>query len=371
MLPCGQRMAALALRRPTGGWTRLSPWRCLIGATAALVAATLLTPRSVAEDDRREPPASVEKLEIEARPIAHFQRGRPDLKRFGPLEFRGGLVLSSPSPSFGGWSGLAMAADGTSLVAVSDIGVWMMADLTYDGPRPAKLVHAELGPLRGTGNRQLRTKRLQDAEALALLDGTLARGTLLIGFERIHRIGRFEIRDRQVRAPSGYLRLPPEASRMQQNQGIEALAVLQAGPLKGSVVAFAERFTRGSGYHTGWIWVRGEPQAIHLKDIDAFNITDAAALPDGGLLVLERFYRWTEGVKMRIRHLTAAEIVPGARLTGRTLIEADSGYEIDNMEGMAVHRGPLGETVVTLISDDNFNSFLQRTVLLQFSLTQE
>jgi hypothetical protein len=371
MLPYRQRKAAATPGRPESGWARLSPWRCIFGAAAALVAATLFTSRSVAEDDRREPPTSVEKVEIEARPIAHFQRGRPDLKRFGPLEFRGGLVLSSPSPSFGGWSGLAMAADGKSLVAVSDIGVWMMADLAYDGPRPAKLVHAELGPLRGTGNRQLRTKRLQDAEALALLDGTLVRGTLLIGFERIHRIGRFEIRDRQVRAPAGYLRLPPEASRMQQNQGIEALAVLQAGPLKGSVVAFAERFTRGSGYHTGWLWVRGEPQAIHLKDIDAFNITDAAALPDGGLLVLERFYRWTEGVKMRIRYLAAAEIVPGARLMGRTLIEADSGYEIDNMEGMAVHRGPLGETVVTLISDDNFNSFLQRNVLLQFSLAQD
>jgi hypothetical protein len=247
----------------------------------------------------------------------------------------------------------------------------MAADLTYDGSRPARLVRAELGPLRGTGNRLLRTKRVKDAESLALLDGNFARGTLLIGFERIHRIGRFEIRDRKVRPPSGYLRLPPEASRMQQNQGIEALAVLQAGPLQGSIVAFAERFTRGSGYHTGWIWVRGQPQPIHLKDIDGFNITDAAALPDGSLLVLERFYRWTEGVKMRIRHLPAADIVPGARLTGRTLIEADTSYEIDNMEGMAVHRGPLGETVVTLISDDNFNSFLQRTILLQFSLASE
>ena len=58
--------------------------------------------------------------------------------------------------------------------------------------------------------------------SVALLDGTLARGTLLIGFERVHRIGRFEIRDREVRAPRGYLRLPPEAKRMQPNQGIEA-----------------------------------------------------------------------------------------------------------------------------------------------------
>ena len=41
------------------------------------------------------------------------------------------------------------------------------------------------------------------------------------------------------------------------------------------------------------------------------------------------------------------------------------------MEGMAVHRGARGETVVSLISDDNFNSFLQRTIFLQFALVSE
>jgi hypothetical protein len=73
-------------------------------------------------------------------------------------------------------------------------------------------------------------------------------------------------------------------------------------------------------------------------------------------------------VKMRIRHLAVGEIKPGARLEGRTLIQADSGFEIDNMEGIAVHRGSGGETIITLISDDNFNSLLQRNLLLQFTL---
>jgi hypothetical protein len=35
---------------------------------------------------------------------------------------------------------------------------------------------------------------------------------------------------------------------------------------------------------------------------------------------------------------------------------------------MAVHRAAGGETVVSLISDDNFNRLLQRTVFLQFTL---
>jgi hypothetical protein len=86
------------------------------------------------------------------------------------------------------------------------------------------------------------------------------------------------------------------------------------------------------------------------------------------MLVLERRFRWLEGVKMRIRQLAIADIKPGARLEGRVLIQADNGFEIDNMEGIAVHRGSGGETILTLISDDNFNSLLQRTLLLQFTL---
>jgi hypothetical protein len=89
------------------------------------------------------------------------------------------------------------------------------------------------------------------------------------------------------------------------------------------------------------------------------------------LLVLERHFRWTSGVKMRIRRLLATEIRPGAKLVGRTLVSADSGFEIDNMEGIAVHRGGNGENVVTVISDDNFNRFLQRTILLQFTLHED
>ena len=179
------------------------------------------------------------------------------------------------------------------------------------------------------------------------------------------------MRNGEVQTPTGYLDLHPDARRMSPNQGIEAVAVLQGGRLKGSVVAFAERFTRGSGYHTGWIWVGGEPKPFQLRDIDGFNITDAACLPNGDLLVLERYFRWSEGVKMRVRRLAAGEIEPGARLTGQTLIDANSGFEIDNMEGLALHRGAGGETVLTMISDDNFNHMLQRTLLLQFTLIEE
>lgn len=343
--------------------------RMLLGglaASACLARVPRVIARTNAPDLADEVPATP--IAINARAITSFQPGRPDAKRFGDLEYRGGLVLSSPSADFGGWSGLVMDADGKSLVSVSDEGSWLWADVTYADTRPTAIVRARLGSLRGLRGRPLRDKREQDAESLTLLEGSLERGTLLIGFERLHRIGRFPIRAGQIEPPSDYLRLPTEALRMPLNQGLEALAVIQAGPLRGSLVAFAERFTRGSGYHTGWMWIGGTPHRLQLRDIDGFNITDAAALPDGGLLVLERYFRWTTGVSMRIRRLEPGEIRPGARLTGRIVFQGDSSYEIDNMEGLAVHRAAGGETVVSLISDDNFNRLLQRTLFLQFTL---
>jgi len=309
-------------------------------------------------------------IEISAKPLTSFQSSRPDNKLFGDLEYRGGLVLSSAEEHFGGWSGLVMDGDGRRLVSISDEGAWLSASVEYAGKAPTGLVRATIGPLLALRGRPLREKVDQDAESLALLEGTLDRGTLLIGFERKHRIARCPVLNGEVQAPTEHLRLPPEAGRMPANQGLEAVTVIQAGPLKGSVVAFAERYTRGSGYHTGWVWVNGQPQRIQLRDIDGFNITDAAGLPDGGLLVLERFFRWSTGVKMRIRRLAAAEIKPGARLDGHVVLECDQTYEIDNMEGVAVHRGARGETVVSLISDNNFNRFLQRTVFLQFTLVE-
>jgi hypothetical protein len=73
---------------------------------------------------------------------------------------------------------------------------------------------------------------------------------------------------------------------------------------------------------------------------------------------------------MRIRRLPLREVQPGTLLDGPALTFADMGQQIDNMEGMSVHRAADGALVLTLVSDDNFSQ-LQRTVLLQFTLAGE
>ena len=102
---------------------------------------------------------------------------------------------------------------------------------------------------------------------------------------------------------------------------------------------------------------------------DGFDVTDAAPLPDGGLVVLERRFRFSEGVKMRIRRIDARELKRGALIAGEVLLEANDSLNIDNMEGIAAHRGASGEIVLTLITDDNFSP-LQRTLIYQFELAK-
>jgi hypothetical protein len=73
---------------------------------------------------------------------------------------------------------------------------------------------------------------------------------------------------------------------------------------------------------------------------------------------------------MRIRRVVLAQVKPGALLDGTVLIEAGNSHQIDNMEALAVHRNAAGETILTILSDDNLSK-LQRTLLLRFALVEE
>jgi hypothetical protein len=100
-----------------------------------------------------------------------------------------------------------------------------------------------------------------------------------------------------------------------------------------------------------------------------FDLTDAAPLPDGGIVLLERRFRFSEGIQMRIRRIAAGELKRGTLMHGEVLLEANDSSNTDNMEAIAVHRAQSGETVLTLMSDDNFSP-LQRTLIMQFTVPE-
>ena len=92
-------------------------------------------------------------------------------------------------------------------------------------------------------------------------------------------------------------------------------------------------------------------------------------LLEGNLLILERKFSWLGGIGIRIRRIRLDTIAPGALVDGPAIFNADLGQEIDNMEGIDAHVTPEGDTVLTMVSDDNF-SLIQRTLLLQFTLVE-
>lgn len=307
-------------------------------------------------------------IAIEARPIASFARdGKTALS--GRLEWRGGLVLSSPSSYFGGWSGLALNKDGTRLVAVSDAGIWMTGELAYDGSKPQAIRDARVGALLTTKGKPLTKERDRDSESIALASGTPSQDSAYISFEQHDRIGVFALDKNGLGKPTSYMTMPKETASMRKD-GFEAITVLAGGPRKGSLVGFAEHPPRGEKQHRGWIWVAGTPRAFTVPGVGDYGITDAASLADGSVLILERRFRWLDGVRMRLRLLPGEEIRAGGTAKGEVLLEADSNSEIDNMEALAVSHDARGETVLTLMSDNNYNRFLQRTLLLQFTLKE-
>jgi hypothetical protein len=307
-----------------------------------------------------EPPA---RIEIKSKLIQSFEARDPSRKRFGALEFRGGLELASTHKEFGGLSAIRVAADGINFIALSDKSYWVRGRIVYRGSAPVGIADAEIAPMLGPDGRTLAARGWYDTESLAE-DG----GTLYVGIERVHQIVKFDYakfgllaRAQVVPRPAGFAKLP-------SNRGIECLAAApKQSELAGTLIAISERGLDTAGNIKGFLIGGKTPGEFTVKRSDDFDVTDCAPLPDGGFLILERFFSWRRGVAMRLRQFPLASIVPGALLDGPVLIEADLGYEIDNMEGLSVHRAANGDVVLTLVSDDNF-SIIQRTILLQFTL---
>ncbi len=292
--------------------------------------------------------------------------------KIGKLTWLCGLVLRSATPQFGGFSGLALNSAGDRLTALTDEGAWLSADLKLRDGCVDGLTGARMGPLLGAKGKPLTGKRVTDSEALAVARTGDANGAVYISFERKHRIAKYAMRNGEITGAPQTVPLPPAASKLGNNEGLEALAVLQGGPLKGAIVAFAESGPKAGGDTApapGWRIFGGKTETLQMRMFNGFKITDMAPLDDGGLIVLERFYKGIfEGVHMRIRHIKPADIKPGAAIDGEVLLKI-GGYanQVDNMEGVALHKTKNGESILTIISDDNFSP-LQRTLLMQFQL---
>jgi hypothetical protein len=304
-------------------------------------------------------------IEIQAEPITGFDIRDPSRRQFGLLEFRGGLALRSPDKNFGGLSAIRVAADGAHFISLNDRGWWFRGRLRYAGTAPSGIADAEMAPILGADGHPLAARGWYDTESIAE-DG----GTLYVGIERVHQIVRFNYGKEGLLARGRAIALPPGMRSLPADKGIEALVFVPKGlPLAGTLIAISERGLDKAGNLSAFLIGGSTPGAFAIKRSSSYDVTDAAVLPGGNILLLERRFSWDSGLAVRLRRIPLTEIRPGALADGAVLFEADLGYEIDNLEGLSVHRAGGGEIVLTFVSDDNF-SLLQRTLLLQFTLAE-
>lgn len=336
-------------------------------AALVLVAAFVVAIAGVAIADKpRQLPDTIESIVVEARPIEHFVPGAPERRRFGALEWVGGLVLTSTYRGFGGLSALRfLDAEGRRFLAVSDAGLWLEGRIVTEGERPIAIRDARMAPLRDHNDRPIAGSWRGDAESLAIVGDDA-----LVGFEALNQIRRFSLSPDVMRAVPTIVPVPPELGGLRRSRGLEALALVPPGSAHaGRLLAIAESPARGEQWLRAWLLLGGAPIAFRIPQRDQFDATDATVLGNGDVLLLERRVQIPFGVWIRIRRFPVAHIAPGATVDGEVIFEADFAHTIDNMEGIAHHRGADGATYLTLISDDNY-AVLQRTLLLRFRLVE-
>lgn len=292
---------------------------------------------------------------------------RPGEQRAGALLYRGGIQVSSEDRRFGGWSDLAVSADGSAILAVSDEARWLKARLSYNSAGDlAGLSAAEIAPMRDVNGKAMRGK-LGDAEGLTLERANDLNGPVVVSFERDVRIWRYDLSNGLAARPVN-VAIGNWVQPLANNSQLEALTLIKPDTL----LVFAESKVGGEDIRAAFEAYPGQARAstrtLSVIPHEPFSVTSAAAAPDGGVFILQRRYSMLGGVGVELRYVAASDLLEGARLQGEVLANlAFQDSNIDNMEGIAVRRGSNGETLLYMMSDNNFSPF-QRTLLLMFEL---
>jgi hypothetical protein len=337
---------------------RLLSRRNLLIGGGALTAASIAGVTGAALAQRPQAFRNATPIRVAAQPISRLSNTAPDRTTFGSLFFRSGLILKSDVSAFGGFSGLWRSARGQEIIALADNAQVLQARVETSDGRLSGLSDAVMAPLLMSRGTPARRTRYYDTESIAI-----SGNTAFVGIERNHAVLRFE-RGREGALVKGVpIAVPEELKDLPSNGGIEALALApQRSSLAGALIGIAEG---GQGF----ILTGSRKGRFEVVRRNGYDVTDLAFLDSGDALLLERRFSLFGGFGCRLRRVASSAIKAGASLDGEAIYESEASHQIDNMEGLAVHQEG-DETVITLISDNNFNTNLQRTVLLEFSLVK-
>jgi hypothetical protein len=323
----------------------------LLGAALFLIGP--FAPPALLSPSRTDGPAM-----ILFKPVA-LDSAAPARTKLGALTFLGGWSLDSLNLGFGGISAIHVG-DG-AIVALSDAG----ALIRFPLPNGISSVRGRIDPLP-VGIAPPVAKRNRDTESMVFYGGHA-----WIGFEWRGAIWRYAVGNGSAGWRSDAHQAPAAMHDWPNNSGPEGMVRLNDGRF----LVFSEAAMRKDGT-SEVLAFDGDPAAagtpshsLGYRAPTGYRLTDAALLPDGRLLLLNRRFSLLEGFSAKL--VMARPPRPGAPaiIAGQTIADFASPVTVDNMEALSVTREQ-GRTIVWIASDDNFSP-LQRTLLLKFALDRQ
>lgn len=271
----------------------------------------------------------------------------------GAMRFVRGWHLVSPHDRFGGFSAVARTAPGQFLL-IGDNGYATRLSLDSSGAVSDVSIHA-LPTIDGRPAR----KAAADTEAMFI---DPASGKIRVALEVVNEVWRLDAGLSQIESRHS---LPKP--RWPRNRGPEAMTRLADG----RTVIFSEDADTDPRGREGLIY-SGDPAAPGPAPIRFFYdsagrglVSDAAALPDGRILLVHRRLGFNPIFTTILAIVDPADLKADAVVRARTIGRVPRPLA-ENYEGAAISVED-GRTFLWLVADDNFNVW-QRSLLLQFEL---
>ena len=262
-------------------------------------------------------------------------------------------------------SGLAWDDDNGILYAISDKGALFHLRPVIREGRLTGLQLLKAVPLKEADGKPLKGRRA-DSEGLDILKGRNKRkgdAELVVSFERFPRIVRYRpdgtvISEYPLPAP-----LNDRNSYRDNNKMLESVCVDEK---LGVLMMPEDPLVKERDGHNRIFRIAGGSWLIPTTG--QFRPSAIECLGNGRVLILERDFGRLLGraVALRIATLVSdgtAESV--AAVATVALMDTAQGYQIDNFEGLARHKG----NRFFMVSDNN-DLFVQRTLLLYFEIVE-
>jgi hypothetical protein len=186
-----------------------------------------------------------------------------------------------------------------------------------------------------------------------------------LAFEGRNEIWRYDIRSWKSEAAAA----PAAMGEWPINGGSEAMVRLADGRF----LLFSEGERRPDGSSAVLLFstdpTRADARALSLgyRAPEGYRITDAALLPGGAILFLNRRVAVAGGVSAKLSLAENPDLRAGAVLRGEEIAHFQAPITVDNMEALSVAREG-ARTILWIGSDDNYIP-LQRTLLMKFALS--